>query len=286
MVTSCRSARSGAPPAGTSRCCWRPAARSSAASSRRRPSPTCRRSRVRRPRPAGWARRPSTTGRRRPSARTVWRSSADQLHRARPRPVRGRGRRHARAVQAGDVVRRGPAPAQSQLLRRHPARRVASRQRAVRAHAFVSAAGLRRFHEREQALVAPLTIGGVAAPAGVGLRVLRARGLRARFSCASHCTVTARLVLPAAAARRLPCRARHRARLRQALRARHKRARGAPERRGAPQDRPCHGAPRQRRAVRWRAPPPVGGRGAPPTVGASCAQDSKREVTPCRCTEK
>jgi acetyl esterase/lipase len=70
-------------------------------------------------------------------------------------------------------------------------------------HAFVSAAGLDDFHAREQALVAPLAIGDVVVPARARVSVVRARGLRVRFTCASRCTVAARLELSAAAARRL-----------------------------------------------------------------------------------
>jgi acetyl esterase/lipase len=70
-------------------------------------------------------------------------------------------------------------------------------------HALVSAAGLQQFHAREQALVAPLEIGDVVAPTRARLRIVRAEGLRARFVCASRCTVTGRFELTRAAARRL-----------------------------------------------------------------------------------
>ena len=70
-------------------------------------------------------------------------------------------------------------------------------------HGFVSAAGLQEFHDREQQLVAPLTIGDVIAPASARVRSVRTRGLRARFTCASRCSVTGRLELTAATARRL-----------------------------------------------------------------------------------
>lgn len=71
-------------------------------------------------------------------------------------------------------------------------------------HALVSAAGLAEFYAREDALVAPLDIGGVAAPATARLRALRSgRGLRMPFTCASRCTVAARLELATATARRL-----------------------------------------------------------------------------------
>ncbi|MEY2514284.1 MAG: hypothetical protein QOJ89_1642, partial [bacterium] len=69
-------------------------------------------------------------------------------------------------------------------------------------HAFVSEAGLQDFYAREQALVAPLQIGDVSVPASVRVSVVRSRGLRASFTCASRCTVVARLQLGAAAARR------------------------------------------------------------------------------------
>src|SRR5918993_5259682 len=39
-------------------------------------------------------------------------------------------------------------------------------------HGFVSAAGLQEFHDREQRLVAPLTIGGVNPPARAGVGVV------------------------------------------------------------------------------------------------------------------
>jgi acetyl esterase/lipase len=70
-------------------------------------------------------------------------------------------------------------------------------------HALVSAAALQQFHDREQALVAPLAIGDVTVPARARLRTVRASGLRVRFSCASRCAVSARLELGAAAAKRL-----------------------------------------------------------------------------------
>ncbi len=70
-------------------------------------------------------------------------------------------------------------------------------------HAFVSEDALQRFYAREQALVAPLEIGAVSAPATARLRLVRSNGLRARYTCAVRCRVTGRLELGAAAARRL-----------------------------------------------------------------------------------
>jgi dienelactone hydrolase len=70
-------------------------------------------------------------------------------------------------------------------------------------HAYVSAAGLAQFHAREDALVAPLTIGSVIAPATARLRNVRVRALRVPFTCASACTVSARVQIGAATARRL-----------------------------------------------------------------------------------
>ena len=70
-------------------------------------------------------------------------------------------------------------------------------------HGGVSEAGLRDFFAREQALVAPLTVGDVVVPASARVSVVRASGLRVRFTCASRCTVAARLELSVAAARRL-----------------------------------------------------------------------------------
>lgn len=70
-------------------------------------------------------------------------------------------------------------------------------------HAFVSTAALQAFYARERALVAPLTIGDVTAPARLLLATVRARGVRARFTCGGRCTVSARLQLSARAARRL-----------------------------------------------------------------------------------
>jgi dienelactone hydrolase len=70
-------------------------------------------------------------------------------------------------------------------------------------HVHASVAGLQEFFAREQALVAPWQIGDVSVPARARLRVVRANGLRLRFSCASRCTVAARLELGAATARRL-----------------------------------------------------------------------------------
>ncbi|HEY1539662.1 MAG TPA: prolyl oligopeptidase family serine peptidase, partial [Solirubrobacteraceae bacterium] len=70
-------------------------------------------------------------------------------------------------------------------------------------HAYVSTAGLAEFHAREDALVAPLTIGSVTAPASARLRSVRARGLRVAFTCASACKISARLELGATTARRL-----------------------------------------------------------------------------------
>lgn len=69
-------------------------------------------------------------------------------------------------------------------------------------HTGVSQRGLDAFFAREQALVAPLLVGRVTAPARVRLATVRERGLRVRFICAQRCTVTARLVLGASAARR------------------------------------------------------------------------------------
>jgi len=70
-------------------------------------------------------------------------------------------------------------------------------------HAFVSESSLQDFYAREVELVAPLVIGDVVAPTSARLSVVRARGLRARVTCASSCTVVARLELSAATARRL-----------------------------------------------------------------------------------
>jgi acetyl esterase/lipase len=70
-------------------------------------------------------------------------------------------------------------------------------------HALVSAAALQAFYARERALVAPLTIGDVTAPARLLLATVRSRGVRARFTCGARCTVSARLQLSARTARRL-----------------------------------------------------------------------------------
>jgi acetyl esterase/lipase len=70
-------------------------------------------------------------------------------------------------------------------------------------HVRASVAGLQEFFAHEQALVAPWQIGDVRVPARARLRVVRANGLRLRVSCASRCTVAARLELGAATARRL-----------------------------------------------------------------------------------
>jgi acetyl esterase/lipase len=70
-------------------------------------------------------------------------------------------------------------------------------------HAFVSDAALDEFHAREQALVEPLVTGEVVAPATARLRLVRANGLRARFTCAARCEVSARLELSAHMASRL-----------------------------------------------------------------------------------
>ena len=69
-------------------------------------------------------------------------------------------------------------------------------------HGYVSPAGERSFFAHERKLVAPLVIGGVSAPARARLKVVRARGLRASFRCSRRCTVSARLVIGAADARR------------------------------------------------------------------------------------
>ena len=69
-------------------------------------------------------------------------------------------------------------------------------------HTEVSRRGIDEFYAHEQLLVAPLIVGGVVAPARARLTTLRARGLRVPFTCSRRCTVTARLVLGAAAARR------------------------------------------------------------------------------------
>jgi dienelactone hydrolase len=70
-------------------------------------------------------------------------------------------------------------------------------------HAFVSDAALDEFHAREQALVEPLVTGDVVAPPTARLRLVRANGLRARFTCAARCKVAARLRLSARTASRL-----------------------------------------------------------------------------------
>ena len=70
-------------------------------------------------------------------------------------------------------------------------------------HAFVADSALDEFHAREQELVAPLVTGDVVAPARARLSIVRANGLRARFTCASRCTVSGRLQLSARTARRL-----------------------------------------------------------------------------------
>ncbi len=69
-------------------------------------------------------------------------------------------------------------------------------------HGFVSPAGEQSFFAHERKLVAPLLIGAVSAPARARLRVVRSRGLRASFRCSRRCTVSARLVLGTADARR------------------------------------------------------------------------------------
>lgn len=70
-------------------------------------------------------------------------------------------------------------------------------------HAFVSARGLAQFYGAEQALVAPLETGSVTAPGRAQLKVVRASGLRARFTCAGRCTVVSRLQISATMAARL-----------------------------------------------------------------------------------
>jgi acetyl esterase/lipase len=69
-------------------------------------------------------------------------------------------------------------------------------------HAFVSEAALAEFQLREQALVLPLAVGDVIAPERVRLKILRSNGLRARFSCAARCTISARLELSTRTAKR------------------------------------------------------------------------------------
>jgi acetyl esterase/lipase len=70
-------------------------------------------------------------------------------------------------------------------------------------HVFVSDAALDEFHAREQALVEPLETCEVVAPARARLALVRANGLRARFTCAARCKVAGRLELSARTAARL-----------------------------------------------------------------------------------